>query len=325
MWLRSWLLLAAAALLPAQTGELAVLFKGTAALAFVNKEGKVLAQAPVTAHPHEMAFSPDGRYLFTTDNGTMTIEQAGTGGNFVSIIDVKARKKVGEINLGKFRRPHGIDMDRATGTLYVTTELPDQLLAIDTKTRTVKRTYDTGGKTAHMVVLGPGAKQAYISHSNSANIGVIDLASGKVKLLATGKRPEGSVRSPDGKYVYVVNREAAAVDVVDTAKQEIVGKVAGSKGPVRIAVTPDGKQIIYACMHDEVVEFADTASRKVLGKTEKLPGPLVSLTVSPDGKYAFASAEERDLVYVISVAERKVVRKLQMPKGSHPDPVFALE
>ena len=123
----------------------------------------------------------------------------------------------------------------------------------------------------------------------------------------------------------MVNRESAAVDVVDTAKQEIVGKVAASKGPVRIAVTPDGKQIIYACMHDEVVEFADTATRKVVGRTEKLPGPLVSLTVSPDGKYAFASAEERDLVYVISVAERKVVKKIQLPKGSHPDPVFALE
>ena len=190
MWLPTWMLLSAAALLPAQTGDLAVLLKGTAALAFVDKDGKVLAHAPVTAHPHEMVFSADGRYLFTTDNGTMTIEQAGTGGNFVSIIDVKARKKVGEINLGKYRRPHGIDLDRATGTLYVTTELPDQLLAIDTKTRAVKRTYETGGKTAHMVVLGPGAKHAYISHSNSANIGVIELSSGKVKLRqpASGRR-----------------------------------------------------------------------------------------------------------------------------------------
>lgn len=304
--------------------ELAVLLKGASAMAFYTMDGKEIARTAVRPHPHEMVFSADGRYLYTTDNGTMRIEQEGTGGNFVSIIDVKARKKIGEIDLGKYRRPHGIDLDRATGKLAVTTELPDQLLWIDPKTKKIERTYTTGGKTPHMVVLGPGAKQAYISHSNSGNVTIIDLASGAIKSLPTGTRPEGSVLSSDGKRVYVVNRESAKVTVIDTATQSIAGTIPTSKGPVRISRTPDGKQVIVACMHDEVVEFADTATLKVTGRTEKLPGPLVSLTVSPDGKYAFASAEERGIVYVISIADRKVARKLTLPKDAHPDPVFQL-
>jgi YVTN family beta-propeller protein len=318
------LALCASAILAAQNDELLILLKGASALAFYTPEGREIARTPVREHPHEMVLAPEGRLLYTTDNGTMRIEQAGTGGNFVSIVDIQARKKVGEIELGKFRRPHGIDLDKATGTLYVTTELPDQLLAIDTRTRKVKRTYDTKGKTPHMVTLGPGAKFAYISHSNSANIGVVDLASGNVKVLATGQRPEGSVLSPDGKFVYVVNRESANVDVIDTAKNAIVAKIPTSKGPVRIAITPNGRQIVYACMHDEVVEFADTQTRKVIGRTNKLPGPLVSLTLSPDGRLAFASAEERDTVYIISVSDRKLVRQLTLPKGAHPDPVMSL-
>ena len=304
--------------------ELAVLLKGASAMAFYTMDGKEIARTAVRPHPHEMVFSADGRYLYTTDNGTMRIEQEGTGGNFVSIIDVKARKKIGEIDLGKYRRPHAIDLDRATGKLAVTTELPDQLLWIDPKTKKIERTYTTGGKTPHMVVLGPGAKQAYISHSNSGNVTIIDLASGAIKSLPTGTRPEGSVLSSDGKRVYVVNRESAKVTVIDTATQSIAGTIPTSKGPVRISRTPDGKQVIVACMHDEVVEFADTATLKVTGRTEKLPGPLVSLTVSPDGKYAFASAEERGIVYVISIADRKVARKLTLPKDAHPDPVFQL-
>lgn len=318
------LLLFVACVLRAQEGELAILLKGASAMAFYTPQGKEIARTAVRPHPHEMVFSADGRFLYTTDNGTMRIEQAGTGGNFVSIIDVKARKKVGEIDLGQYRRPHGIDLDRATGKLAVTTELPDKLLWIDPVAKKIERVFDTGGRTPHMVVLGPGAKHAYISHSNSGNVTAVDLASGAVKSLATGTRPEGSVLSADGKRVYVVNRESAKVTVIDTGTQAIVGTIASGKGPVRIARTPDGKQVIFACMHDEVVEFADTASLKVVGRTEKLPGPLVSLTVSPDGKYVFASAEERDIVYVISVAERKVVRKLTLPKGSHPDPVFLL-
>lgn len=304
--------------------ELAILLKGASAMAFYTMDGKEIARTAVRPHPHEMVFSADGRYLYTTDNGTMRIEQEGTGGNFVSIIDVKARKKIGEIDLGKYRRPHGIDLDRASGKLAVTTELPDQLLWIDPKTKKIERTYSTGGKTPHMVVLGPGAKHAYISHSNSGNVTIIDLASGAIKSLPTGTRPEGSVLSADGKRVYVVNRESAKVTVIDTATQTISGTIPTSKGPVRISATPDGKQVIVACMHDEVVEFADTATLKVTGRTEKLPGPLVSLTVSPDGKYAFASAEELGIVYVISIAERKATRKLTLPQDAHPDPVFQL-
>src|SRR5438477_2148600 len=111
--------------------------KAESSVGFYTPEGKKLAAAPVGLHPHEMVLSNDGRYLYTTDNGTMRIEQAGTGGNTVSIVDVRARQKVGEISLGKFRRPHGIDIDRNTGRLAVTTELPDQLLIVDPVARKV--------------------------------------------------------------------------------------------------------------------------------------------------------------------------------------------
>lgn len=308
----------------AQDSEMLILLKGASALSFYSPAGKEIARTAVRPHPHEMVFSPDGKFLYTTDNGTMRIEQAGAGGNFVSIIDLKARKKIGEIDLGSFRRPHGIDIDKATGKIAVTTELPDKLLWIDPKTKKIERVFDTGGKTPHMVVLGPGAKQAYISHSNSGNVSVIDLASGKIKSLTTGTRPEGSVLSPDGKRVYVVNRESASISVIDTAKQAVEKTIAVGKGPVRIAATPNGALVIYACMHDEVVEFIDTHSLKVIARTAKLPGPLVSLTVSKDGKFAFASAEERDLVYVISIADKKLIKTIHLPAGSGPDPVFSL-
>ena len=38
-----------------------------------------------------MLRSVDGNLLYTTDNGTMRIEQAGVGGNTVSIIDLAVR------------------------------------------------------------------------------------------------------------------------------------------------------------------------------------------------------------------------------------------
>jgi DNA-binding beta-propeller fold protein YncE len=160
MILRTVAIAALACCLWSASPTLLILLKGANALGFYTPEGKLLATVPVGQHPHEMILSKDGKRLYTTDNGTMRIEHAGYGGNTVSIVDVASRKKAGEISLGKFHRPHGIDLDASTGRIAVTTELPDQLLLLDPEKRTVVRTYDTRGKTSHMVTLGPGGKWA---------------------------------------------------------------------------------------------------------------------------------------------------------------------
>ena len=93
-------LLLSSALL-AQDAAYLVLHKGASSLGYYSHDGKLLAAVPVGEHPHEMVFSPDGRYLYTSDNGTMKIEQQGQGGNTISIIEVSARRKIGEIPLGE--------------------------------------------------------------------------------------------------------------------------------------------------------------------------------------------------------------------------------
>ncbi len=307
----------------AQQAPLLILHKGASSLGFYALDGTHVASVPVGLHPHEMIRSADGRFLYTTDNGTMKIEETGAGGNTVSIVDVPARRKVGEIPLGDYRRPHGIDLDPQTGLLYVSCELPDQLLAIDPKARKVVRTYQTQGKTAHMVKLGPGARWAYVSHSNSANVGAVELATGRVRLIPTGARPEGSALSPDGKLLYVVNREGARITIIDTGAQRAVGAIATGKGPVRVQVAPDGT-IVYALMHDKAVGIADANSRRQLASVA-LGGNPVSLALSPDGTLAYAAAQDLDTIYVVSVRERKLVRRFQTAPIMFPDAILALQ
>ncbi|HYZ82776.1 MAG TPA: hypothetical protein VE621_00155, partial [Bryobacteraceae bacterium] len=202
----------------------------------------------------------------------------------------------------------------------VTTELPDQLLIIDPQQRKVVRTYETKGKTSHMVTLGPGAKYAYVSNSTSGNVSIVNLQTGEVKLVPTGNRPEGSGLSKDGREVFVCNREGESISVIDTKKNEVVGTIKTGKGPVRLAFTPDGKTLVYALMHDKKVAFADPVSRKQIALVD-LPNTPVSLNISQDGKYAFASAEDQDTVYVVSIADKKIVRQVKTEKGTGPDPV----
>ncbi len=321
--LRPMLIAATLAITGLASGStLLILHKGASSLGFYTPEGKLETTVPVGEHPHEMVQSPDGRFLYTTDNGTMRIEQAGTGGNTVSIVDLGARTKIGQIALGNFRRPHGIAIDSTGKRLAVSTELPDQLLLIDLDKRSVVRTFDTKGKTSHMVVFGPGDRWAYVSNSTSNNISAVNLATGEVRLIPCPPRPEGSTLSKDGKLVFVASREGRALTIIDTESQRAIGTIATGNGPVRIDKTPDGT-LVWAAMHDHAVEFASPLTRKVIGK---VPVPsksgLVSLHVSTDGKFALTSAEEDDTVYVISIPDRKIVRRIRTAAGTAPDPAM---
>lgn len=298
-----------------------VLLKGTNALAYVAPDGKITAQVSVGQHPHEMVFSKDRRYIYTSDNGIMRIEHAGKGGNSLSVIDVASRTKIGDIDLGEYYRPHGIDLSPDTGMLVVTSEGPDQLLLVDPSKRKVIKHFDTKGKIPHMVTFGPGGKWAYVSNSGSGTVAAINVDSGETKVIPTGERPEGSVLSKDGKELYVANREAATITVIDTTKRQAIAIIQTGKGPVRIALTPDGSTLVYALMHERRIAFADPKQRRQTDYV-LVPGEPVSCTLSHDGKLAFASAETSDTVYVISVATKKIVGELKMPQGSGPDPVF---
>jgi YVTN family beta-propeller protein len=310
--------------LPATAAEaptLLVLLKGANALGYYSRDGKLLASVPVGEHPHEMAFSPDGRYLYTTDNGTMRMEHPGMGNNQVSIIDVAARRRIGVIDLGKYHRPHGIDVDRSTGHIIVSTEAPDQLVLIDPVKRAVIRTFDNKGRQPHMVTFGPGAKWAYASNSGTNQIAAVNMTSGEVKLINTEAKPQGSVLSKDGRELYVGNSGAASISVIDTAKNQLVTVIQTMKGPNRVALTPDGNTLVYSMQAEKKIGFANPRNRRQLDYV-LLPNEPVSCTLSRDGSLAFASAENQDTVYIVSVKDRKIVGEVRTEKGAAPDPVL---
>ncbi len=297
--------------------------KAASSIGFYTWEGILIAEVPVGTHPHEIALSADGGTLYITDNGTMAIEQAGEGGNTVSILDIAARRKTGEVDLGQYHRPHGIDVNPVTGEVLVTSENPDRLLIVNPETREVVRDYETKGETPHIVTASRDGKRAFVSNARSGTVAAIDLESGEVTLIPVGSRPEGSALSKDGKFLYVANRESNEISIIDTEKNENVGSIKTGQTPVRLKLTPDETQVVYALMNDHKVGFADIAARKEIALVD-LTGPPVSLEMSDDGKYALAGAQDTDTVYVVSVADRKLVQQFNTSSGAGPDPVLYL-
>jgi DNA-binding beta-propeller fold protein YncE len=312
------------ALLPGDDkAAIAVVEKKAGEVGFYSASGKRVGGVKVGTHPHEMLLSADNRYLYVSDNGILWMTDPGEGGNTISIIDVKAMKKTGVIDLGNYRRPHGLDLDRKTGRLLSTIENPDGLLLIDVASRKVVRKYDVQGTDPHMVLFGPTAEWAYVSNSASHTIAAVHLASGKVKLIPTDQRPQGGMLSRDRKLIYMTNSDGNSIALIDPLKNERVGTIATGKGPGRIAQTPDGKTLVYNLQPGEAVGFADLATRKETGQVA-LGGRPLSLALSADGRLAYAGVQDNDKICVVSVAERKVIQEIRTPKGAGPDTVAPL-
>jgi hypothetical protein len=104
--------------------SLAVVEKKAGKVGFYTLEGRRTGEVQVGNYPHEMVLSPDHRLLYVTDNGMLWMTDKGAGGNTISIIDVRSRRKAGTINLGNYRRPHGIAVLPTTGEIVVTIENP---------------------------------------------------------------------------------------------------------------------------------------------------------------------------------------------------------
>jgi YVTN family beta-propeller protein len=320
--MRAIVFLLAACASHAQT--LAVVEKVAGRVGFYSTDGKLLRQVKIGAHPHEIIQSPDKRYLYITDNGILWMHMAGAGGNTISILDSVTTQKVGVIDLGNYRRPHGMDIDPRTNRMVSTIENPHGLLLIDLKTRKVLRKYDVQGEGPHMVVLDAKAEYAYVSNATSNAIAVVHLESGKVKLLPAKDRPQGGVMTPDGKTIYITLSNSNSIAVIDTPKQEITGTIPVGKGPARVVIGESGKSLIYNLQAGQAVGFVDIATRK---ETKVIPigGDPLSLTMSKDGKFVYAGIQDQDKIIVISVPERRIVRTIETPKQSGPDPVLPIE
>ncbi len=321
-----WTLISALVAIPslAEQPAMAVVEKKAGKVGFYTTDGKRLSEVKVGIFPHEMAFSPDRRLLYVSDNGVEWMTDKGKGFNSISIIDVALREKVGIIDLGNYYRPHGILVLPKTGQLVVTIENPDGLVLVDPVARKVLRKYDVKGEHPHMVLLGPNAETAWASNATSGEVAVVNLASGSVeKIIPTGKNPQGAVMTKDGKWIYLTNTASNTISVIDATKREIVGEIKTGIAPARIVLTPDEKTLVYNLLTGEGVAFADVQTRKQTGDI-KLPGQPLSLSKSKDGRTAYLGIQDKDKIVIVSVPERKIIRVIDTPAGAGPDTVAPL-
>jgi YVTN family beta-propeller protein len=198
--------------------------------------------------------------VFTTPDGKYAIAGSDTGG-FASIIDLKTEEPVGEI---KFDEGAGVltmaietAPDGSTSRLFVQNFRLNGFTVVDFKKREVVSKikfpddpggYDGGTNPSHGSAISPDGKTFWIN-SQSANaafvyslpdlklVGHVSMPELKIpgQSHAFSAGPHWLTFTPDGKKVYIANKDSGSVAAIDVKTMKVVANIPAGEAANSIA------------------------------------------------------------------------------------------
>ena len=288
------------------------------------QSGESLGRVALDPYPHEFAVSADGRWAYCCHFGVALAEDEGPGGHTVSVVDIAARRRVGTLDCGAFRRPHGIALDGA-GRLYVLSEGASRLLvAEDPAQGRFDRDQPTGGSGSHWVTVTADGRLAFVSNMDSDSLSVLfPQEPTRVPVeIPVGRRPEGSLLDAAEKRLYLVNRESAEISVIDVDSLAALAPIATPPGPVRICGDAQGR-LLVPLYHAKVVSIIDPA-RPDEQMQVALPEAPVAISYDAALGWAFVSTLA-DRIWVVDVAAGRRLHAIATAAGPDPSATVMLE
>ena len=177
-------------------------------LAISIASNTVAARIGVGTRPADLAISPNGSQVYV----------ANTVSNDLSVIDTTTRAVVGSIALNG--PPGGIAFAPDGAHAYVVLSAQsNNVVEIDTGTRSITRSGDLNGETPVRIALNAGGGTAYVSSSSAGGgVLVVDVATLAQTRRITGLagKPAGLVLSPDGQKLFVgMSNNVSAISAID--------------------------------------------------------------------------------------------------------------
>ena len=298
------------------SGTLIVTNKTPATASIIDvATGRMLATLPTGQGPHEVAISRDGSVAVVTDYGAQ-----GPGGNTLTVIDVPGQRVARTIELGQYRRPHGIVFLPGDSLVAVTSEASRTVLIVHVGAGEIRRVIPTQQNGSHMVGVVADGSLMYTGNIGSGTVSELNGRTGEfIRTFDVPAQPEAINVTPDGAEVWVGSNATGRVSVLDPKTGAVATAAEGLGWPYRVLFTPDRRTVLLPDLRNEELRFLERATRRELGRLSFPGGGPQGITITPDGKYVFQSLSEQGRVAIIDVASRAVRGDLEA--GTTPDGV----
>jgi YVTN family beta-propeller protein len=294
---------------------------------------QTIATVPVGVGPHEVAVSHDGRWAVVTNYGDRT-----TQGNSLSVIDLAAATPVvtRTIDLGEYRRPHGVAFVGIGDKLAVTSETSQRLLIVDFASGRIDTALATNGRGSHMVAARRDGRRAWTANIQDGTVTEYDLDTRRTgRTWPAAPMDEGIAVTPGGVQVWVGSNTAHTVTVLDAVRGTPLDTLTGFGMPYRIGISRTGTVAIINDPVNNRIWMYEVGSRKRLAEIDlakvdgvKAPaggapgsagaGPE-GVTFDPIANVAYVTLHGTNQVVAVDLRQRKVIGF--GPVGAGPDGV----
>ena len=247
------------------SGTLVVTNKAPATATIIDvASGRTLATLPTGQGPHEVVMSGDGRVAVVTDYGGQ-----GPGGNTLTIIDVPGLRVVRTIDLGQYRRPHGLVFLPGDSLVAVTSEATGNVVVVHVAAGAVRRAIPTQQNGSHMVAVVGNGSRMYTGNMGSGTVSELNGRTGAfIRTFDVPAQPEAINVTPDGAEVWVGSNATARVSVIDPRTGTVTTAAEGLGWPYRVLFSPDRRLTFLPDLRNEELRFLDRASRRELGAAD---------------------------------------------------------
>jgi YVTN family beta-propeller protein len=229
--------------------------------------------------PYNLYFTPDGKYAVVMAERDSQVDfRDPTTWELVKSIEIPHRG----VNHADFT----IDGN----TMIASCEFSGWVVRIDLATLTYSGEVEVGGQPID-VRLSPDGSVMYVANhvKEGGGVSVLDpVTMTERTFIRTGRGAHGLYPSRDGTKLYVTNRLAGSVSVIDFATNQIVAtwQIPGGGSPDMGGVSSDGTQFWVSGRYNNVVYVFDTGDGHLLAKIPVGRGPHGLAYFPQPGRYS---------------------------------------
>jgi YVTN family beta-propeller protein len=139
--------------------------------------------------------------------------------------------------------------------------------------------------------------------------------------IPVGATPGFAVVSPNGRQIYVANRTAGVITVVDTAVNKVTATIPVPAGPPQfLAFSPDGRRVYVSIWNNErtiaAVSVLDATTNTIVATIPVDTRPYLA-AVTRDGKLLYVPNHDSGVVAEIDTATNAVATTIKVAPNPH--------
>ena len=209
--------------------------------------------------PYHLRFSPDMQWFVTAANRLNHID--------IYRWEPQAAKPLHLVKrIAASRTPSHIAIDSRSSVTYVTLQDSDELIAIDLVTQTPRWRLTTGKMPADLH-LSADDKHLLVGMTGEDVVEVYDVSGPQarlVKKIRTGMGAHAFRARGDKRHVFVSNRVANTVSLVDLHTLEVVAQYAVPGGPDCMEMMADGRTLLVTARWARRLTVLDIETRAIV-------------------------------------------------------------